>query len=202
MFPYFPSNYSWNLGLLMALQLGGDLNEIDRACRPLIEIAAQPDVRANPRAQRAWYEAWSGLARQLAATADGEETAGHRFSAGRKNLRAAVYWMTAERLTTHGAPEKMAAYQAFLDRFARGIRLRDEPIEPVEVPFGAETLDALFVPAAASGPAPLHDPFRRLRCAEGMGVAERLPAGTGATRRRKPDPRPPGCRVRAAPSRD
>jgi hypothetical protein len=35
MFEYFPSHYSWNLGVMMAVQLGGEMTEIDGACRPL-----------------------------------------------------------------------------------------------------------------------------------------------------------------------
>ena len=35
MFEYFPTHYSWNMRLLMAAQLGGELGEIDEACRPL-----------------------------------------------------------------------------------------------------------------------------------------------------------------------
>jgi hypothetical protein len=44
MFEYFPSHYSWNLGVLMAEQLGGELTEIDAACRPLRTLAERADV--------------------------------------------------------------------------------------------------------------------------------------------------------------
>ena len=46
MFEYFPNHYSWNMGLLMAAQLGGELGEIDEACRPLRkELAAHPGAK-------------------------------------------------------------------------------------------------------------------------------------------------------------
>ncbi len=67
MFEYFPTHYSWNLGLLMAAQLGGELTEIDEACRPLIEVARRPGVREDPEAQALWLARWSGLARKVEA---------------------------------------------------------------------------------------------------------------------------------------
>jgi len=54
MLEYFPTHYSWNLAVLMAEQLGGELTEIDRACRPLRAIAERADARNDPDAQAAW----------------------------------------------------------------------------------------------------------------------------------------------------
>lgn len=45
MFEYFQKHYSWTLGLLMAAQFGGEMSEIDEACRPMIEVAKLPGVR-------------------------------------------------------------------------------------------------------------------------------------------------------------
>ena len=63
MFEYFPGHYSWNLGVLMAAQLGGELSEIDEACRPLRALADR--AKDDPEAQAAWIERWSGLARKV-----------------------------------------------------------------------------------------------------------------------------------------
>ena len=57
MFEYFPSHYSWSLAVLMAAQLGGELTEIDTACRPLKALAERPNARDDPEAQAAWIEA-------------------------------------------------------------------------------------------------------------------------------------------------
>lgn len=154
MFEYFPNNYSWNLGLLMALQLGGDLNEIHSACAGLVEVAARPNARNDPAAQQAWYEAWTRLGARLRQKAEHEHAAGHGLSAGRKYRRAAVYYMTAERMASHKSPDKMAAYRAMIDCFALGVKLREARVEWVDIPYERTTLPALFVPAASGGAAP------------------------------------------------
>jgi dienelactone hydrolase len=154
MFEYFAQHYSWNLGVLMAVQLGGELSEIDEACRPLIEVAKRPGSRDDPEAQRLWAERWSALARKIEAKAKDDENAGHALSAGRKYRRAAVYFMTAERMASRAGGAKLALYRAFTDCFRKSVELRREPIEFVEVPFGETTLPALLYRAPAGGPRP------------------------------------------------
>ena len=158
MFEYFPRHYSWNLGVLMAAQLGGELTEIDSVCRPLQPLAERPDAKDDPAAQAAWIEAWSGLAQRLQDFAARDEAAGHRWSAGRKYRRACIYWFTAERMTGHRQPEKMVFYTAMLECFAASVRLRDEPIEAVTIPYAGTTLPALFHRAPQPGrrPAMIH----------------------------------------------
>ena len=65
MLEYFASHYSWNLGVMMAAQLGGELTEIDGACRPLRAFADRPDAKDDPEAQAAWISAWSSLAQRV-----------------------------------------------------------------------------------------------------------------------------------------
>jgi dienelactone hydrolase len=154
MLEYFPSHYSWNLGVLMAAQLGGELTEIDAACRPLQKLAARPDAKDDPEAQAAWIDAWSGIARRVEGFAARDEAAGHHWSAGRKYLRACVYWFTAERMTTHKSPVKLELYRAMTRCFARGVALRKEPIEFVTIPYEGTTLPALFCRAQQAGPRP------------------------------------------------
>ena len=50
MFEYFPNNYTWSLAVMSALNRGGQISEIDEACRPLKEIAARKN---DPGARRA-----------------------------------------------------------------------------------------------------------------------------------------------------
>ena len=41
MFEYFPGNYVWNLAVVAALNSGGLIDEVDRACLPIREAAAR-----------------------------------------------------------------------------------------------------------------------------------------------------------------
>ena len=49
MLEYFPGHYSWSLGVMMAAQLGGELTEIDSACRALRPLAerSKEDLEAD-----------------------------------------------------------------------------------------------------------------------------------------------------------
>src|SRR6185436_17575874 len=145
MFEYFENNYSWNLGVLMAQQLGGEMSEIDEACRPL-------------RTSKDWVERWSALAAKVEGFARQDEEAGRGLSAGKKYLRACVYWFTAERMASHRLPVKKELYSKMLECFAAGVRLRREPIECVDIPYQGATLPALFYRAAGEGrrPAMIH----------------------------------------------
>jgi dienelactone hydrolase len=154
MFEYFPSHYSWNLGVLMAAQLGGELTEIDGACRPLQELAERPDVKEDPQAQAAWVEAWDSLGRRVERLAERDEQAGHAFSAGRKYRRACVYYFTAERMASHRSPHKRVLYEAMTRCFARFVALRGEPLESVALPYEGTTLPALLYRAPQPGPRP------------------------------------------------
>ena len=48
MFEYFPGNYVWNLGVVATLNAGGTIDEVDRACRPLKDLAV-PGLRRRDR---------------------------------------------------------------------------------------------------------------------------------------------------------
>jgi dienelactone hydrolase len=153
-FSYFGDNYSWNLGLLMALQLGGELSEVDRALRHLREPGAGAGARDDPAMRSAWIAAWRGLGERLAWQAEDEAARGMRTGAARRHLRAAAYLFTAERMAPHAGPDKLPIYHAMLQSFRRGVTLRDEPVEFVEVPFGPHRLPALFYRAPGDGPRP------------------------------------------------
>ena len=62
MFEYFPNNYPWSLAVMGALSRGGQIGEIDEACRPVREIAAKKN---DPAAQMAWFESWMKLAERV-----------------------------------------------------------------------------------------------------------------------------------------
>src|SRR6476646_4921209 len=154
MFEYFPSHYSWNLGVMMAAQLGGEMTEIDGACRPLRAFGQRPDAKNDPEAQAAWIAAWRDLAQRVEGFALRDENAGHRWSAGRKYQRACAYFFTAERMTSHKSPQKLALYADMTRCFARSVTLRDEPIDFVALPYENTTLPALLYRAPEAGPRP------------------------------------------------
>ncbi|CAO5239769.1 hypothetical protein FAGKG844_280028 [Frankia sp. AgKG'84/4] len=103
MFEYFPGNYVWNMSVVATLNSGGLIDEVDRACRPLRELAAQgADVGT-----RELMAAWAAVADQLEAQAAEAEKDGHRRSAGQKYGPTCPPWTFSPRLTrveTAGEP--------------------------------------------------------------------------------------------------
>ena len=78
MFEYFPGNYVWNLGVVATLNSGGQIDEVDRACRPIKDLAAQ----GSDVGTREFMAAWTKIADQLEAQAAEAEAAGHLRTAG------------------------------------------------------------------------------------------------------------------------
>ena len=70
MFEYFPGNYVWNLGVVAALNSGGLIDEVDRACRPIRELASQGSDVGTAQ----FMDAWSQVADQLEQQARRSET--------------------------------------------------------------------------------------------------------------------------------
>jgi hypothetical protein len=140
----------------MAAQLGGEMSEIDEACRPLLPLAGR--AKDDPQAQAAWVERWSALARKIQGYAERDAAAGRDLTAGKKYLRACVYWLSAERMASHRSPQKLEMYRALIECFERGVRLRHEPIESIELPYNGTKLPALLYRAQGAGrkPAMIH----------------------------------------------
>ncbi len=151
MFEYFDSkNYSWNQTLQIALAGPGNINEIDTYCRHLKELSKSgPDA-----AQAAWLESWQKLAVHVEELAIRDEEEGHLLSAGKKYLRANMYYIIAERNAHHHDPRKMETYLKVLSTFKKGIQLSQEPVEFVEVPFRNDSMPSLFMPAIRNKRAP------------------------------------------------
>ena len=156
MFEYFPGNYVWNLGVVATLNSGGTIDEVDRACRPLRELAAQ----GSDLGTGAFMEAWRRVADQLEEQAVEAEKAGHLRTAGQKYLRASVYVSQAERMQGAHDVSRNIEYQRSMDLLVRSFDLIDPTTTKVEVPYTengvATSLPAYFCNASSDGaPAPV-----------------------------------------------
>lgn len=154
MFEYFPNNYTWSLAVMSALNRGGQISEIDEACRPLKDVAGIKALHGDQTQQRAWFESWMKVAERVERLGQADEAAGHTLSAGRKYLRAGIYYLLAERMPSHKDPRRLEAYQRGIEVYRRGLACRKEPAEYVDVPFGEHRLPAIFSKAPGSGRAP------------------------------------------------
>lgn len=150
MFEYFPGNYVWNLGVVATLNSGGLIDEVDRACRPIREAAAQgSDVGTGE-----FMAAWTAVVDDLEAQAVADERAGHRRTAGQKYARATNYLIQAERMQSARSPQRSEIYQRCLDLMRKTFDLIDPATTRVAVPFEGSLLPAYFTRAAGDAPAP------------------------------------------------
>lgn len=107
MVEYFPTNYVWNLSVNIALGTGGNTGEIDEVCRPLIE----PSQRTDDSGAEEFFMAWRDLGDRLYSLAEDDLAAGRKLSAGTKLARAAVYYITGERVTHPTFEPRKEAYK-------------------------------------------------------------------------------------------
>jgi dienelactone hydrolase len=156
MFEYFPGNYVWNLGVVATLNSGGMVDEVDRACRPLRELAQQ----GSDVGTKEFMAAWRAVADQLEEQAVEAEKAGHLRTAGQKYFRAGVYVSQAERMQSAKDPGRNAEYQRSVDLLVRSCELIDPATTKIAIPYTEDgvdtTLPAYFHNASADGaPAPV-----------------------------------------------
>ena len=153
-FTYFPRDYRWSHGLLIALNSapwgGAEIGEVHR-----IGLA----LRGREGDDQAWFRAWTAGAETVEAAGRVRAADGHDRSAAAYLFRAANYYHVGERFLQPKGADGLAAYRrgvtCFRDAAARIARPR---IEPVEVPYEGTSLPALLVHAeplaGRSGPAP------------------------------------------------
>jgi dienelactone hydrolase len=142
-FEYFPGNYIWNLGVAATLNSGGMIDEVDRACRPIRELAAQ----GSDVGTKEFMASWQRVADQLEEQAAEAEKAGHLRTAGQKYFRAAAYLCQAERMQSASDPNRTLVYQHCLDLMQKSFDLVDPATSRVAVPFEGTTLPAYFTRA-------------------------------------------------------
>ena len=150
MFEYFPDNYPWSLAVMLALQCGGVLSDIDFACRELKPIAAGPEDQTLSQ----WQQSWAKLSETEQATAEVDLQRGFRLSAGSKFRRAAAYALMSERMMRGHDTAREKAYTRARDLVQKSIELLNDPVERVEVPFEHNSLPGLLYKAQATGPRP------------------------------------------------
>lgn len=153
MFEYFPGNYVWNLGVVAALNSGGLIDEVDRACRPIRDAATRGEDAGTPE----FLRAWTALTDQLVAQAEEAEKSGHSRTAGQLYARATNYLCQAERMLSNSDPDRIPTYRRVLKLQQKTFDLKDSRVSRVAIPYLDTTLPAYFsqAPAAADGPAPV-----------------------------------------------
>lgn len=148
MFEYFPGNYVWNLGVVAALNSGGLIDEVDRACRPIKEAAAQGEDAGTPD----FLRAWTALTDQLVGQAEEAEKAGHTRTARQLYRRATNYLCQAERMLANSDPHRIPTYRRVLELQEKAFA---EGVTRVAVPYEGTTLPAYFSAAPGDGPSPV-----------------------------------------------
>ncbi|MCX5243682.1 alpha/beta fold hydrolase [Streptomyces sp. NBC_00201] len=153
MFEYFPGNYVWNLGVVAALNSGGLIDEVDRACRPIRDAATRGEDAGTPE----FLRAWTALTDQLVAQAEEAEKSGHSRTAGQLYARATNYLCQAERMLSNSDPDRIPTYRRVLELQQKTFDLKDSRVSRVAIPYLDTTLPAYFsqAPAADDGPAPV-----------------------------------------------
>lgn len=150
-FMYFPDNYRWSHGLLLAAGAapwgGGEIGEINRVGLRL---------RQRIGDDRAWFEEWTRMAETVEAAGRRHGEAKKDASAAAYFFRAAHYYHVGERFLQPKSADGLAAYRRGVECFREAAqRIRRPRIETVEVPYEGVSLPALFVhPEGAGGPAP------------------------------------------------
>jgi len=152
-FEYFPGNYVWNLGVVAALNSGGLIDEVDRACRPIRHAAA----RGEDAGTADFLRAWTALSDQLVGQAEEAEKAGHTRSAGQLYARATNYLCQAERMLANSDPGRLPTYRRVLDLQQKAFDLEDRRVSRVAIPHEGTFLPGYFNAALAidDGPAPV-----------------------------------------------
>lgn len=150
MFEYFPGNYVWNLGVVAALNSGGYIDEVDRACRPIREAA----TRGEDAGTEEFLASWTAVVDDLVEAAGRDRAVGRTRSAGRAYARAANYLIHAERMQSPQTPDRNAIYRRVLELMQQSFDLVDPNTVRVSIPFRDTTLPAYFMRPDVAGPVP------------------------------------------------
>jgi dienelactone hydrolase len=153
-FRYFPDNYRWSMGLLIALSGapwgGAEIDEVNR-----VGVALRHKVGDDV----AWFEEWTRMGDKIEARGRKAEAEGHKLTAAACFLRATRYYQTGERFQQPRDQRGLDVYAKSVKTFRDAAAIIRRPrIEHVEIPYQGTSLPALLVhpdPEASGGkPAP------------------------------------------------
>lgn len=142
-FTYFPGNYRWSHGLLIALGGapwgGAEIDEINRIGLRLKERIGD-DV--------AWFNEWAGEAGRIDEIGREAAAKGHALTGADYLFRASHYYHVGERFVQPKTDESQAAYRRGVEAFKTAASLVKKPrIEHVEVPYEGNSLPGIIVHA-------------------------------------------------------
>jgi len=150
MFDYFP-NYVWNLSVSIAMASGAELGEIMDMCQPLLAKAEAGEDAGTVE----FMQEWMKVADKLVELAAEDEAKGRLLSAGPKLQRAALYYLTAERMQAHGSENRIETFKKGLSNFLKGTQFSGEDVTRMEIPYGDKVIPVLYTRAiGVDGPAP------------------------------------------------
>jgi dienelactone hydrolase len=153
-FEYFTDGpYTYNFSVVGALNTGGLIDEIDRACRPIRAAAAAGEDSGT----RDFLRAWTALTDQLVTQAEDAERAGHARTAGQLYFRALNYLAIAERMLSATNADRPRVYRRVLDLAQKTFTTHSPRVSRVTVPYEGTTLPAYFsaAPTTDDGRAPV-----------------------------------------------
>ncbi|WP_420593718.1 alpha/beta hydrolase family protein [Deinococcus sp.] len=152
MYEYFENNYPWSVNVALAVAQGGQMSEIDDACRDLRHLSADTP---HHMATEAWFQSWVQVGERLAALATENELRGRRVSAGTYFFRATIYLLVAERVMGWTDSRRGATYRRALETFRKGHECSSHRTERFEVRNEkGEVLSAYLRLPAGDGPFP------------------------------------------------
>ena len=171
MFMYFPTNYVWSMSVVATLNNGGYIDEVDRACRPVLSAAQNGDDAGTEEL----YASWAAVADRLIAKAEDDQARGRRIGAGETYYRASLYTSQAERLQSPKWEGRNAAYRKSIDLLLAHVELSGAPLTAVDIPYEDSALPAYFHRAPGEGPHPIVIQWNGLDLDQGDDVLLGLP---------------------------
>ncbi|MFT4123087.1 MAG: alpha/beta fold hydrolase [Microbacteriaceae bacterium] len=149
---YFPTNYVWSMAVVATLNNGGLIDEVDKACRPVLEASRNGDDAGTEEL----YAAWKAVADRLVALAEEQVARGSLLGAGDSYYRASLYTSQSERLQSPTWPGRNAAYQRSIDLLLEHVKHSGSGLRAVEIPYEEGALPGYFHPVpGATGPTPV-----------------------------------------------
>jgi dienelactone hydrolase len=137
---YFPTNYVWSLAVVATLNNGGFIDEVDRACKPVL-LASQ---KGDDAGTEELYAAWAAVVDRLVAKARDDEERGRVVGAADTYYRASLYTSQAERLQSPTWQGRTTAYQKSIDLLLKHVELGGVPLTTVEIPYEGSALPGYF----------------------------------------------------------